>query len=147
MLKRYLIALAITVGIYYSPYIIPTNADWFWVRSSSLSTLYILLIYHFAKTRVMCFLISIEFIAMCTNLGAWYQYQMASESQLFNDHYGSIMSYCYIGEVLTIMGGVLSGRFKRIYHLWVHSYRSRESDRSAIFIGKSHLCKSQQKVF
>lgn len=146
-LTRHVAALLITVGIYYSPLLISVTGDQFWVRSSSLSLLYMLLIYNFAKTRITCYLLSIEFVAMAWNLAAWYEFKMSPESQLFQDHYGFIMSYCYALEVLTIMGAALSGRFKRIYHNWIHTDRNSESNRSIVLTSESHICTSPQKVF
>lgn len=105
-----------------------------------------MLIDRFAKTRISALILSTEFIAMFWNFCAALEYFVAPESQLFNDHYGHIMSYCYVLQVLIIMGGATGGRFKRIYHLWQYNSHGGLHDSRSIFISESYICKIGQKV-
>lgn len=144
MIRQYLTSLVITVGIFYSPYLFHVTPELFWVKSSALSLTYICLIYFLCKTPITPCLIAIEFFAMLFNVMACIEFNhMSPESQLLNDHYDAIMSYCYALELLFIMGGATGGGFKRIYYRWLRHNSRDQSDHRTPHISESHLCMDQ----
>lgn len=121
MFKRHFIALAITLLIYYLPtmgYYVPDKFLWF--HNALLSSIYIALIYRFAKIRLMPLLVLTETIAVFTTLAACYQLDVTQSKGFFYSNYEQIINACYMAELIIIgIGAVSGGVYKSIYRLWL----------------------------
>jgi len=139
MISRYLLALLITIGIYYIPDMLYSVDDGYaWINSALWSLIYIVAIYKCAKIRIAYVLISLEMAAMLTTFIANYQYK--SDGGFFYDQYEIILNSCYLMEVVTLLVGILrSGIIKRLHTLCLTIPYSRQDNHCGVLFGKKHL--------
>jgi len=139
MLSRHLLALLITIGVYYVPDMIySVSGGYSWVNSALWSLIYIVMIYKCAKIRITSILICIEMIAMTTTFIANYQYKAGGG--VFYDQYEGILNACYVMELITIGAGMLRGGIiKRLHTLCLTIPYSRQDNHCGILFGKKHL--------
>lgn len=136
MIKRHILSLLITLGIYYLPSMLYDVADkYLWIHNALLSVIYIALIYNFAKIRLMPLLIAAETVAVITTFLACLQHDFLNSKGFFYTNYEQIINACYISELIIIgVGAVSGGTIKNIYRLWLyiinrdsHNHRSMVS--------------------
>jgi len=152
MLYRYLLVLVVTISVYYFP--LDYDGLQAWRACSTLSTCYILFIWHFSKIRERFILIGIESFAMISALTAFlshyetklHQY-MAPELQWFWVNYEHIMGYCFLLEIIAILTGIVrSGEFKRILSLCYTHLHDDKCSNSHILLSEKHLCQNTPEI-
>jgi hypothetical protein len=90
------------------------NGAFFWVNSALWSLIYIVLVYNYARIRLIPLLIACEFLALLTTFQACFEYY--TEDFFFYGNYEPIINALFIAELLIIGVGILqSGIIKRIY--------------------------------
>lgn len=135
MYKRHFLALLITIGIYYLPYVGYNVADkYLWLHNALLSVIYIALIYNCAKIRLMPLLIAVETMAVITTFAASFQFDILHSKGFFYGNYEQIINACYITELIIIGVGILNGgAIKTVHRLWLSLFdRDSHSNRSMV---------------
>jgi len=128
--KRHILALLITIAFYNIPTmllskilstVIPIKFDgienWlYWPIHALLSAAYFLVMYNFARIRMIIYILSIEIAAILFTIPACIQWALASESQWFYDYFEHIMALCCILQIVAIMVGAAHGG---VFHLFL----------------------------
>ena len=138
MYKKYFLALLITLCVYNVPPMIYTVVgNWAWVDSSFWSCAYIVLIYKFAKTRLMPLMLAAESIALLSILAAFTEHHVLEQDWFFYQNYESVINACFAAELIIIAVGAIDGgpakRVQRVWHLLIDSISHR---RSFVFSGE-----------
>lgn len=115
MLSRHIIALLITVAFYYIPTGSICNDFLYFPVHAFWSAIYITLIYSFAKTRIMHFLIAVEIVSIIFTVPAYTQWFLSSKSQWFYTNFEHIMLICFMAEIVVIILGAMHGGIHKLF--------------------------------
>lgn len=132
MLKRYFLALLLTIYVYNFAQV--PNDNYFYVVSSFWSAGYIFLI-SFIKTRTSWMIAAIESCALFYIFITAVVHILSPESQWLKSHYGYTMSACYILELAVIIAGASSG-LSILSRIRLAFYHMRKSMRGYFYSGE-----------
>jgi len=138
MFKRLFLALLITLSIYsIPPMLYNVSGHWAWIDAAFWSCTYVVLIYRYAKTRLMPLMLAAESLALFSMMIAFTEHYVVKQDWFFYQNYESIINVCFAAELIIIAVGVIDGgpakRIQRVWHLLIDSISHR---RSFVFSGE-----------
>ncbi len=115
MLKRHIVALLITIAVYFIPTGAICNDFLYFPVHVFLSAVYITLIYNFAKTRATHILIALELLSIIFTIPAYAQWFLSSKSQWFYNNFETTMLICFVVEIVVIILGAAHGGILQLF--------------------------------